>query len=139
MRYLAVAFGFLLALAAPAEASPESVLGEWLTGSGGGRVRIDKCGESVCGALVWLREEPAGETWLDTRNKNEALRTRPLRGLRILEGFRLRDGKWVNGRVYHPENGNTYRAELIPQANGTLVMKGCLGPICQDQTWRRVQ
>jgi uncharacterized protein (DUF2147 family) len=133
---LALAFMGICLASTPAWANPERAFGEWYTQSGGARVRVEPCGQSACGYLTWLKEEPAGETWLDTRNKNAALRDRKLRGLLMLDGFRRTPQGWVGGRVYSPENGNTYRAELLPQPDGTMRLKGCLGPICQNQTWR---
>ncbi len=124
-----------LSFAAPAHAAPADAFGRWLTQSGRGHVDIAPCGESACGTIAWGTGGPS----VDAKNPDPALRTRPLIGVRILEGFRKTSNGWVNGRLYDPETGNSYRGEILPQADGTLKVKGCIGPICRAQTWRRVR
>jgi uncharacterized protein (DUF2147 family) len=126
-----------LLFSATAYAQPNDALGLWQTADPDGRVRVSVCGQSVCGAL-----EPgapvAGRPSTDVKNPNRALRSRSLAGLVIMDGFTRSASGWVNGRVYDPNSGNTYRSELLPQANGTLLLKGCFGPFCRSEVWRRV-
>ena len=44
-------------------------------------------------------------------------------------------GSWA-GRIYNPEDGQTYRATLRRVGNDTLVIEGCVLFICQKQIWR---
>lgn len=122
---------------AAAFASPAAAFGVWATQDGDGHVEIAPCGESACGSIVWGDRSSGPRT--DVKNPDVALRQRPLIGLRILEGYRAAAAGWINGRVYDPKSGNTYRSELLPQADGTLRVKGCLGPICRGEIWRRVR
>lgn len=117
--------------------APTDAFGVWATQAGDGHVEIAPCGPSACGTIIWGDRSSGPST--DVRNPDTALRVRPLIGLRILEGYRASPAGWVNGRVYDPKSGNTYRSELLPQANGALRVKGCLGPICRTETWRRVR
>jgi uncharacterized protein (DUF2147 family) len=107
----------------------------WRTASGSGVIRIVPCGTKVCGNIVNGTPRP-GETGLDSKNPNPALRKRPLMGLPILTGFTARpDGKHVGGQIYNPEDGRTYRSEFRLKPDGKLEVKGCVGPICQAQIW----
>lgn len=110
-------------------ATPADAFGIWLT-STGGQVEVAPCGQSACGTIV-------GGAGADARNPDRALRGRPRAGLRILDNFTRSTTGWVNGRLYDPNSGNTYRSELLPQADGTLRVRGCFGPICRTQIWRR--
>jgi len=64
------------------------------------------------------------------------LRARPLVGLSILSGLtRSSKGGW-EGRIYNPEDGQTYRATVRQTAADTLTIEGCVLFICQKQVWR---
>jgi uncharacterized protein (DUF2147 family) len=126
-----------LVMSATAHAQPAFPAGEFLTDGGKGRVRVEPCGANLCAILVWVREEKPGETLRDGRNRNKALRTRPLRGIRVLDGLQPNGGKWDKGQGYDPERGMTFRADVTPQSNGSLKLRGCVGPICETQVWTK--
>lgn len=119
-------------------ADPADAFGVWQTADKDGRVQVAPCGESACGSIVVGAPVP-GRLSTDMKNPNRALRARALAGLQILDGFTRSATGWVNGRVYDPNSGNTYRSELLPQADGTLVLKGCFGPFCRTEIWRRIR
>lgn len=134
MRTLAAALVLTLAVITPAHAGPEAAFGRWLTQNGNGHIEVTPCGDSACGTIVWGQGGPS----TDTKNPDHALRSRPLLGARIMEGYHRAAAGWVDGRVYDPERGQTFRSELLPQPDGTLKVKGCFGFYCETQTWRRV-
>ena len=43
-----------------------------------------------------------------------------------------------SGRVWRPSNGKTYKARMTLKSPNALLLEGCLGPICPDQNWKRV-
>lgn len=111
----------------------------WRTQSGAGTVRIEACGQRTCGRIL-TGTPRAGQSELDARNPNPALRSRPLLGLTILTGFtRQADDSYKGGTIYDPESGRTYRSELKIKPDGRLEVKGCFGPICQTQIWTAVR
>lgn len=132
-----VALCVTLSLASPAAAAPTDVFGVWATRDETGHVEIAPCGQSACGTIVWGKEGSGPST--DVKNPDHALRGRNLIGLRILESFTRRETGWMNGRIYDPKTGNTYRSELALRADGKLGVKGCVGPICRTEIWRRVR
>lgn len=121
------------ALARPLEGT------NWRTQSGAGTVRIEACGNKTCGRIL-TGTPKAGETGLDFRNPNPALRTRALIGANILSNFtRQSDGTYKGGTIYNPEDGKTYRSEFKMKSDGRLEVKGCVGPFCQTQVWTPVR
>ena len=121
-----------------ASAAPNDVFGVWLTKDGAGHVEITPCGQSACGTVIW--GEPGSGSPTDEKNPNPALRSRRIVGLRILDSFTRGRNGWVNGRIYDPKSGNTYRSEIATQANGTLTVKGCVAPLlCRTDVWQRVR
>src|SRR5690606_19953122 len=98
------------ALAAPALAGDPT--GLWQTPTNGGQVRIERCGNALCGTLVTSAAIRANPGQLDVKNKDEAQRSRTLRGLRMLSGFTGGPTEWRGGSVYNPEDGGTYRGTI---------------------------
>ena len=119
-----------------ANAAADQIAGVWLVQSKDGKFDIRRCGESLCGKLI----DGSKITMRDKKNKNPDLRDRPLKGLLMMQGYKLSKdgGRWVDGQIYNPEDGNSYRSILEPGPDDTLKVKGCLGPFCQTQTWTRV-
>jgi len=124
-----------MASSASADVLADRVAGVWLVQKKDGKFDIRRCGESLCGKLIW------GKTIADPdkKNKNPDLRRRALNSFMMLQGYKLsEDGdRWVDGQIYNPEDGNSYRSILEPGPDDTLKVKGCLGPFCQTQIWTR--
>lgn len=61
-------------------------------------------------------------------------------GMTIIKGAKLGDdGKaWVGGEILDPNNGKTYRLELMPLEGGKqLRVRGFWGPFYRTQVWHR--
>ncbi|MBB4658686.1 DUF2147 domain-containing protein [Parvularcula dongshanensis] len=130
---------FLLPAGAGAEAvaGPHTVWGYWYTPDHDSLVRIKDCGDGTpCGIVTWV-DPVRGKVTVDEHNKDEALRGRPIEGITLLHGFEAGSEDWRGGAIYHPGNGNTYRARIRRVDEDTLEVKGCLGPICKGQLWDR--
>jgi uncharacterized protein (DUF2147 family) len=149
---VALAGGITLALAAfglagspPAAAQgPAAIVGTWLTENGRSHVRIAPCGDKLCGTIVWLKEpnQPDGAAKVDSKNPDPAKRARPILGLPILWDFvAVSATEWESGRIYNPEDGDTYRCIMQLQADGTLRVRGYVGVslLGKTQIWTRVR
>jgi Delta7-sterol 5-desaturase len=127
MRYGRLAIrGALLAALLPTLAQAQAdILGEWWTPGFAARVRIEPCGDALCGRIVWLWDEAAGQ--------------QALIGRRVVDGMRAAEsGRWAGGTLHDPEDGRSYRGSLLLQSPGSLRLEGCIGPFCRAQVWRRV-
>jgi uncharacterized protein (DUF2147 family) len=122
----------MLPLSAQA-ASP--ITGRWVTQSKDGVVEVYPCGDSLCGKLSkFLVNPPAGPGAKDINNPDKTLRSRTILGLNVLTGFKAVGDEW-KGQIYDPKSGKTYRSIVYKGKSGNLVVKGCIGPFCQAQTW----
>jgi uncharacterized protein (DUF2147 family) len=107
----------------------DDILGEWLTDKGKAVVEVYGCGNRYCGKIVWLKEpkNPDGTDKLDTKNPDPSKRNRPIIGVGMVWNFRY-DGKdrWVDGRIYDPDNGKTYSCKM--NLEGTMLkVRGYIG------------
>jgi uncharacterized protein (DUF2147 family) len=120
--------------AIPAQAAAP-ISGHWITQSKDGVVEIYPCGAALCGKLVkFLVTPPAGAGVKDLNNPDKTLRNRTILGMNVLTGFKS-DGNEYKGQIYDPKSGKTYRSIVYKGKSGNLVVKGCIGPFCQAQTW----
>ncbi|MDG6079196.1 DUF2147 domain-containing protein [Erythrobacter litoralis] len=125
----------LLALASPAFAA-DPIDGRWITEEKDAVITIGDCGSSTCGKITkFLKAPPQGAGQRDVNNSNPKLRSRKLLGMPVLTGFTEESDLW-RGEIYDPKGGKTYRS-VIRRKGNTLEVKGCLGPFCQTQIWRR--
>ena len=137
-RVLAALCASLFLWAAPAYAA-DPITGKWVTEDGDAVVTIGKCGSSYCGRISkFLVTPPDGADQRDTENPDPKKRSRKLMGLPVLFGF-SEDGDEWRGRIYDPKSGKDYRSVVRRKSASVLEVKGCIGPFCQTQTWRRAR
>ncbi len=137
---LASAAAAALALAAaPAYAAESDVTGLWRTPDRGGLIEITACGagkkRGICGKVL------GGESGdpLDSLNKDPALRGRSLIGIMLFRDLRPAGAAW-KGRIYNPDDGNTYDVTLTPRSPTRMDVRGCIvWPLCRGKDWVRVK
>lgn len=133
LHSLPLALLLSIAMSAPASAAAP-ISGLWLTTEKDSIVEIGPCGAALCGRIARiLKPNPKGPP-RDTNNPDPALRNRPIQGLAILSGFRDAGKNW-QGTAYDPRAGKSYRSYLTLMRDGTLEVKGCLGPFCRTKSW----
>lgn len=135
---VAVSIAGAAAFAMPAALSAaEPIDGSWVTQERSGVVRIGDCNGTRCGRLAkFLEIPPQGADQRDVNNPDKKLRARKLLGMPILTGFKP-DGTTWRGTIYDPKSGKSYRSILRRKDAATLEVKGCIGPFCQTQLWKR--
>lgn len=126
----------LLAASTAFSAGPNDILGIWRTESDEAKVEIFQCGAKICGKIIWLKNPnytDSNDGQIDTpiidhKNPDPALRSRPVLGLKILEGFTPEDGNsWGNGTCYDPKSGKAYRGKIHLAAPDRLELRGYIG------------
>ncbi len=140
---LGLALGLALAVSGLALAATEGqggdICGVWQAQSRGALVRIDTCGEGVCGTVLYAKPAKSNPLLLDVNNHDPALRSRKMVGSTLITGFTGGPVKWTGGRLYNPGDGNFYHGSLTLLDEGHLEVKGCaLIILCKSQTWTRI-
>ncbi|MET3299609.1 DUF2147 domain-containing protein [Bradyrhizobium diazoefficiens] len=113
------------AVAPPAPAAAptrdlNSPLGIWLTEEKEGKVRIEQCGNNLCGYSVDSKSNQNGEQVLINMKPGK-------------------DQKW-SGRILDRNTGSTYDSTIAMKGTDRLRVQGCAfgGMFCGGQTWTRV-
>jgi uncharacterized protein (DUF2147 family) len=117
-------------------ASEPSPVGEWLVEDGEASIRIEECGNNLCGVVA------GAKNWNETdrKNPNPELRNRPIIGMPILLDMKpAKSNRW-EGRAYNSKNGQTYTASISLNNSQSLRIEGCVfgGFVCGGQNWTRV-
>ena len=94
--------------------APTTPVGIWSTEGNKGRVRVEPCGDNLCGYAVTSGEK-------------------------ILINMKPSDTKWT-GRIHDPDSGRNYDSTITMKGPNTLRVQGCAfgGMFCGGQTWSRV-
>lgn len=131
----------LLPLSSPGFAS-SGVEGVWYDDTGQGAVEIRRCGDRLCGHIVWLKDpiDKDGRPLIDDLNPEARNRNRPICGLKVIGQLeRQRDGSWDGGWIYDPKQGKSFDVMLTLKAPSQLVVTGYLGVkfLSESFVWRR--
>jgi uncharacterized protein (DUF2147 family) len=117
-------------------AGPGDVLGSWTTDGGDSRLELFRCGEKICGKIVWLKhpnymnskDGPVGTAKVDRKNPAPALRSRPILGLQVMRWLTAKGkNQWGNGTCYDPESGKSYKCKMHLASPGRLELRGYIG------------
>src|SRR5512133_3683176 len=126
----------LLTTTAAFSAGQSDILGSWKTERGDSQLEFYRCGEKICGKVVWLKhpnyiaskDGPVGTTKVDRKNPNPALRSRPIIGLQVMKGLTAKGGnRWENGTCYDPETGKSYKCKMTLKTPNKLQLRGYIG------------
>lgn len=144
-KLVLAAAGVLLAAGTAGAQGTASPIGLWLTEGGKSHVQISQCGALLCGRIVWLREpnRPDGTPKVDLKNPDQTKRAQRIIGLTMLWNFAKSSdpNEWEGGRIYNPEDGETYKATMTLRRDGKLQVRGYVGIslLGKSQYWERVR
>jgi uncharacterized protein (DUF2147 family) len=124
----------------------DDLVGVWQPSEGTSYVKIEKEGDKYFGKVVWLKEpkDEQGNAKTDKKNPDKSLRTRPIKGLRMLKDFVFdsKSKEWKNGTIYDPKSGTTYYCNIKYKDKNKIEVRGSMdqgGFIGRTDTWVRVE
>ena len=138
-----VTMSAVMLLLMPAAARAETPHGLWDAGES--HIQIYNCGELLCGRIVHLDEpnDKDGNPKTDTSNPDPALQSRPIMGMDLIAGFKRKtDRYWINGTIYDPRDGKTYKCKMtLKKKSGILEVRGYVGVSLFGKTvkWTRIE
>jgi uncharacterized protein (DUF2147 family) len=106
--------------------------GAWRNPKDSVHVEIARCGQAMCGVVVWASEKAK----TDAREGG----TDALIGINLLRDFvSAGDGRW-RGKVFVPDLGKTVTGTVEMVDADTFRARSCaLAVFCKTQLWRRVR
>jgi uncharacterized protein (DUF2147 family) len=119
-------------------------IGLWYDDTGDGAVKIEPCGGSLCGKIVWLKAplHDDGTPLIDRHNPEPTKQKRTICGLQILGELKpIEGGGFDNGWVYDPKEGKSYSLAIRLTGKDQLEITGYLGVKLLGKTfsWTRAK
>jgi uncharacterized protein (DUF2147 family) len=136
MKYILLALIFTLWVIlpifsqTPRPIKSDAINGVWLTDAKDAQVKVYRVGKYYYGKIIWLRDNKnaQGTPKLDTMNPNQGPRKRPQVGIISLTLLTYAGGnRYVNGVMYYPTNGKTYKCSAILVDNNHLKLRLYIG------------
>ncbi|MEX1059568.1 MAG: DUF2147 domain-containing protein [Methyloceanibacter sp.] len=107
------------------------------------KIQVFKCGQRknlLCAKIIWLKDpkDSKGRPLHDIRNQDASMRDRPIVGLTIFAGLAPSAPSTWTGKIYNPEDGNTYTATLTVLSRKEIKLRGCKAwLLCGEKQWLR--
>lgn len=139
-QYLFGLFSILLVTPLAAQ----TITGKWKsiddkTGEVKSIVEITERGSKLYGKIIKIFPKPnEDQDPVCTKCPNEDDRyNKKILGMEIIRDMKKDDDEYAGGHILDPEVGKIYRCKLWIE-EGTLKVRGYLGPFFRTQTWQRV-
>jgi uncharacterized protein (DUF2147 family) len=126
-----IAAAALASLPAAAQAAPPK--GVWTNPSKSVRVVFQRCGQAMCGKVVWASPKAQADAAAGGGG--------PLVGAMLFRDFVEEERGLWSGSVLIPDIGQTVSGTIEQTGPNTLVGEGCVfaGIGCKSQTWTRIR
>ena len=145
MRYSVLLFSLIIFITdgVAQKYDADDVTGRWMTANNESIVEIYKDNSLYYGRFVWFADpmNEKGKPLRDDKNPDPAKRNRSLMGMTFMFGFDWDGkGKWTHGRIYNPQDGRTYSAQLQMKEKNLLGLRGYIGlpALGRTEVWKRV-
>ena len=105
----------------PVEAeTSKDITGLWLTQKQDAAVRVEPCGDEICGYIAWL----------DKNEDTHSTSGQPLCDAKVLYGFHhssKNDNIWEGGKIYKADDEKTYSGKIALIDENTVELRAYLG------------
>ncbi len=117
-------------------AKAQSIEGLWVPPAGDAVIRIVE--QDTLSVSIVRMLDPTIE---DVQNPDAQLRSRPLAGILLGQGFKAKGPAWVDGFLYDPGSGKTYRGRITPIDEHHIELRGYVGtPLFgRSEIWTRLE
>ena len=122
IRYLSAGLVFAAVAMTTSPVMADDISGVWLRDTGASKVKFSRCGDAICGNIVWLKQgaDPKAKV-----------------GQRVFFDMKPNGTNTWAGSAFNPEDGKTYTGKMTLSGN-TLTTAGCvMSVICKSATWTR--
>jgi len=120
--------------------SADAIVGTYLKADGKSKIEFFKSGDTYSGKIVWLQNpnDEKGNPKKDVKNPEKSLRDRTLVGLINITGLKYDgDGKYIDGRVYRPAEGDDLKFKVKVHGDGNISVTGTKYGFSKTETWKK--
>lgn len=122
--------------------SADQILGVWLCEDY--KIEVFKTGNAYSAKLLWAKDmfEADDKTpKKDVKNPDDKLKSRSIQGITHITGLIYKDNEYLDGKLYSPQDGNTYSFKGQLKSTNSLETRGYRGTPMFGKTykWKRVQ
>jgi uncharacterized protein (DUF2147 family) len=116
------------------EEPADTPLGDWQTEGNKGTVRVERCGQAMCGYLLHVTSDDNDETRRVTKGDTVLI------NMKSKTDTAKSDAVW-SGNIYSRSSGSTYYAKMTMKGANTLRVEACaLGRFfCSGNDWTRIE
>lgn len=116
-----------------ADEGADTPLGDWQTEGNKGTVRIERCGQAMCGYLLNASSNAKNDIKNDVRLDSK--------GDTILINMKPKSDRVWSGNIYSRSSGHTYYATMTMKGAATLRVEACgLGHFfCSGNDWTQIK
>jgi len=118
----------------------DALVGTYLKADGKSKIEFFKSGDTYCGKIVWLQNpnDEKGVPKKDVKNPDKSLREKPLIGLVNITGLKYDgEGKYIDGRVYRPAEGDELKFKIKVNGDGTISVTGTKYGFSKTEIWKK--
>jgi uncharacterized protein (DUF2147 family) len=122
VRHLNAALALAATVLTASPALATDLMGTWIRDTGASKVKFSRCGDAICGNIVWLKPgaDPSAKI-----------------GQRVFFDMKPNGANAWAGSAFNPEDGKTYTGKMT-LSGATLTTAGCvMSVICKSATWTR--
>ena len=149
MKMLSIPLLLLIVASGLAQSAADKVVGVYYVkddqSSEVVKIRIYKCSNGTyAGKVVWMQNAKFkdGTPKTDIKNPDPSKRKTPADKIQMLSGFTYnsKEKKWVDGKVYDPIHGKTYKSQMWFGDDKTLNLRGYIGipSIGRTMVWKKI-
>jgi uncharacterized protein (DUF2147 family) len=105
----------------------DRLIGVWESEEKNLRIQMLEEDGQFVGKMLWFQcsSESVMHAYRDTENPDPSLTSRPLVGMKLVEKLSYHgDNTWGNGKIYDPNSGYTYDAQIHLTSHDTAVVRG---------------
>ena len=107
-----------------------ALLGRWWNSDGSVAVDVARCGERLCGKVVYAEKKQ--------QDKARRAGVTQMLGLAVMRNFQGAGAGHWKGTVFVPERNRAFRSTITRLASDQVQVEGCmLYILCQHETWKR--
>jgi len=128
-------------LLANSSSEADEIIGRWVTQKNEGLIEITESDGRFSGVVLGSVNSNSKVISVDVNNPDPTKQDRNVIGMVTMGGYRFKGGEYIEGWIYDPNNGKTYKSTMRLTEEGKLEVRGYVGIkiFGRTETWQRIE